>query len=123
MSKFDTAAKSTASSSPLPTTDTVTVVATSRAAWFTVAVTVTAVAPASSVTLVGDALSRISVDATSLSSIVPVAVPSAIVTDSGLESVISKFSSPSTRPSCAISTEMFAAVSPGDRVSVPDVSS
>ena len=73
--KLPTAAKSAAAADPPVTLLTVTEVAVVRAPAFSVAVTVTVVAPASSATLAGSRLRASAVEAVSSSVIVSVAVP------------------------------------------------
>ena len=121
MVKSSTSAKSTASAFPLPATEIVTVVGSVRAPASSIAVTTTGVAPASSRTRSGAAVSSISADVTSLSRIVPSACPSPIVAFVALVRLTKSFSSDSSTMSSTTATVIVRSVSVDVKVSVPIV--
>ena len=122
MVKSCTLAKSTASAFPLPATLTVTSVAPVRAPASSVAVTATTVAPASSKTLAGVAVSAIPADVASLSRIVPVASLSSSIAPLELDRVTTNVSSGSSTASSSRGTRIVCRVTSVANVSVALIS-
>ena len=120
--KSCTSAKSTAPALPLPATLTVISVASVRALPSRVAVTSMSVAPSSSETRAGDAVSVIWVDATSSSRIFPSARASPISAPIALDRRTSNISCVSSITSSSRGTRIVCSVTSVANVSVPVVS-